>query len=61
MLKLYAGAIFVAVFVIIAELSQLFIASRTFDLADLAADFVGIILASWAAKYLAMLSLAKTR
>lgn len=45
-LKIYYGSLVVSIFVLTEELSQLFIPSRTFDLIDLSADFVGIILAT---------------
>ncbi len=48
-LKLYYGAILVSLFVIGEEVSQAFIPSRTFDFADLAADFAGILLAVYLA------------
>lgn len=44
-LNVYYGAALVALFTIGEEFSQLFISSRTFDLLDLAANFVGIALA----------------
>lgn len=44
--RIYYGVIIVVLFVVIEELSQVFIPSRTFDLFDLAADLVGIILAT---------------
>lgn len=40
--RLYLGSLSVGIFVVIEELSQLFIATRTFDLNDLAADYAGI-------------------
>jgi VanZ family protein len=40
------GSIIVLTFAIIEELSQYYIPSRTFDLGDLGADFVGVILFS---------------
>jgi len=43
---LYYGAICVGLFVIAEECSQAFVATRTFDLYDLAADFIGITGAS---------------
>lgn len=43
--KFYCGAILVALFVVGEELSQAFIPSRTFDFIDLAADFLGIVVA----------------
>jgi len=44
--KIYYGCLLVALFATAEELSQAFISSRTFDLVDLAADFVGISLAT---------------
>jgi len=44
-LTLYYGAVLVGLFVVVEELSQAFIPSRTFDFVDLAADSVGIIIA----------------
>jgi len=43
--RIYIGAVLVSLFVVVEECSQAFIPSRTFDFADLAADFVGILLA----------------
>lgn len=43
--KLYYGAVLVGLFVVVEELSQAFIPSRTFDFVDLAADAVGIVIA----------------
>ena len=43
--RLYFAAIAVTLFVIGEEISQAFIPSRTFDVADLSADAVGILLA----------------
>ncbi|WP_425641055.1 VanZ family protein [Marinomonas gallaica] len=43
--KFYYGATFVMLFVIGEELSQAFIETRTFDLTDLVADAVGIVVA----------------
>jgi len=40
------GAIIVLVFATIEEISQYWIPSRTFDLGDLLADFVGVVLFS---------------
>ncbi|SFV71448.1 hypothetical protein MNB_SV-13-1412 [hydrothermal vent metagenome] len=45
-IKLQLGAIFVLIFATLEELSQLFIASRTFDVGDLVADVVGVVLFS---------------
>jgi VanZ family protein len=44
-INIYYGALLVVIFVVGEEVSQAFIPSRTFDLVDLAADSVGIILA----------------
>ncbi|HIP51551.1 MAG TPA: trypsin [Campylobacterales bacterium] len=44
--NLQIGAMAVLVFATIEEISQYWIASRTFDLFDLLADFVGVILFS---------------
>lgn len=44
-LNVYYGAALVTFFAIGEEFSQLFISSRTFDLLDLVANFVGIALA----------------
>jgi polysaccharide biosynthesis protein VpsQ len=51
-LRIYIGAAAVTIFVIGEEASQYFIPSRTFDLGDLAADFVGIALATLVASVL---------
>ena len=40
----------VAVVMTIEEISQIWIPSRTFDLGDLAANYVGILLAEWRAR-----------
>ena len=40
--RLYRGSLIVGIFTVIEELSQLFIATRTFDLNDLLANFAGI-------------------
>lgn len=45
-LNIYWGFAIVVAFVIAEECSQLFIASRTFDLKDLTADFLGISMAT---------------
>jgi VanZ family protein len=42
----YIGSIIVLVFATLEEFSQYFIPSRTFDLWDLGADFVGVVLFS---------------
>lgn len=44
--KIYHGATWVILFVVGEEISQTFIPSRTFDLMDLAADMVGIAVAT---------------
>lgn len=41
-LHIYYGAVVIALFVVGEEVTQAFIPSRTFDLVDIAADFVGI-------------------
>lgn len=43
------GTLLVSLFVVVEELSQLFLQHRTFDLIDLLADAIGIALASWLA------------
>ena len=48
----YYGALAVTLFVIIEELSQAFIPARTFDLGDLLADTLGIVLATKTAQLL---------
>ncbi|WP_249319325.1 VanZ family protein [Pseudoalteromonas sp. BDTF-M6] len=45
--KVYWGALVVFVFALCEEISQAFIASRTFDLVDLTADVLGIVAASY--------------
>lgn len=45
-LQIYYGSAIVLLFVIVEEASQVFIPSRTFDFTDLAADVLGILLAS---------------
>lgn len=45
-IKIYFGLIWVLLFVSLEELSQIFIPSRTFDFADLAADTAGILVAT---------------
>jgi hypothetical protein len=56
-IRIYYGVLAVTVFVVGEELSQAFIPTRTFDLIDLAADALGISLATTIAfvinKYLA--------
>ena len=42
----YIGSIIVLTFAILEEFSQYYIPSRTFDLGDLLADFIGIVLIS---------------
>jgi VanZ family protein len=44
---IYYGSVLVGVFVLVEEISQGYIATRTFDVADLAADAVGIGLFSY--------------
>jgi VanZ family protein len=44
--KLYLGFICVAIFVVAEELSQIFIETRSFDLLDLLADFIGMLSAA---------------
>lgn len=41
------GALLVLAFATVEELSQLFVATRTFDLGDLLADLIGVTLFSW--------------
>lgn len=48
-LRIYLGVILVALFVVAEEMSQMFISTRTFDLLDLSADFLGMMVASMAA------------
>lgn len=57
-LNFYYGAVLVAIFVIGEELSQYFIPSRTFDIVDLTADSLGILMAACLA-YLANKHLTK--
>ena len=45
--NLQLGAVIVLVFATIEEISQYWLPSRTFDLVDLLADFVGVILFSF--------------
>ncbi|MFY8272773.1 VanZ family protein [Pseudoalteromonas sp. SSDWG2] len=45
--KLYFGAIAVFSFALVEEVSQAFVATRTFDLVDLTADVLGIATASY--------------
>ena len=45
------GTSAVSAVVVVEEISQRWIEGRTFDLIDLAADFAGILLASWAAHW----------
>lgn len=42
--RMYIGTILVSLFVVLEELSQVFIPSRTFELEDLTADAIGIML-----------------
>ncbi len=46
-LSLWLGSLLVLTFVVVEEFTQMYIPLRTFDLGDLAADFVGIALFSW--------------
>jgi polysaccharide biosynthesis protein VpsQ len=46
------GGLIVVLLVTLEEFSQLFIKVRTFDLGDLIADYLGILLFSYLAKYL---------
>ncbi|WP_462157806.1 VanZ family protein [Pseudoalteromonas sp. GB56] len=46
-IKLYWGALAVFAFALGEEISQAFVATRTFDLIDLSADILGICVASW--------------
>lgn len=59
-LSIYYGAAMVVLFVLCEEVSQAFISTRTFDLLDLLADILGILVAVWAAqlttKYLTICS-----
>lgn len=43
--KVYYGFVLVLLFAVVEELSQIFFPSRTFDLADLAADMAGMFVA----------------
>lgn len=43
--KVYYGLVLVLLFAVVEELSQIFFPSRTFDLADLAADMAGMFVA----------------
>ena len=45
--SLWLGSLLVLAFVVTEELTQIYIPRRTFDLGDLAADFIGIALFSW--------------
>ncbi|MEW6125810.1 MAG: VanZ family protein [Acidobacteriota bacterium] len=51
-MQIFIGSLVVAVLVTIEEFSQLFIAYRTFDFGDLTADYLGILLFTYLAKYL---------
>jgi VanZ family protein len=42
-IKLYLGSLLVLAFVVLEESSQFFIATRTVDIFDLSADFIGIV------------------
>lgn len=50
--RLLLGSVIVAVFVLCEEISQIFIQSRTFDLMDLMADAIGILIAGWVALWI---------
>jgi len=43
----YIGSTFVLTFAALEELSQYYIPSRTFDVWDLGADFIGVVLVSF--------------
>lgn len=45
-ISLQIGAIYVLLFAGLEELTQYYIPSRTFDIGDLLADFIGVVLAS---------------
>jgi len=47
----YLASVLVLTFAIIEEFSQIYIPSRTFDLKDILADFVGVLLFAYIAKY----------
>ena len=47
--RVLLGSVIISVVVLGEELSQIFIATRTFDFGDLLADAIGILLASWLA------------
>lgn len=57
-LNIYYGVVLVAAFVVIEELSQAFIPTRTFDFIDLTADILGMLIAVCLA-YFANIHLAK--
>lgn len=46
-LPMQLGTLIISVFVIVEEISQVFLPHRTFDLGDLLADGIGIALATW--------------
>ena len=46
-ISLQRGALLVFIFATLEELTQYYIPSRTFDLGDLLADFVGVVLVSY--------------
>ncbi len=48
-LPVLLGTLLVSLFVLLEEITQLFLPNRTFDLIDLLADAIGIALASWLA------------
>lgn len=51
-MHIYYGVVVVALFVFAEEVSQVFIVTRTFDLIDLAADVVGIVMAASVAYFI---------
>ena len=48
------GSAIVALLVLLEEISQLWVPSRTFDLGDLAFDFLGILFFGWLVKKVAL-------
>lgn len=58
--RLYIGTGIVSLFVVLEELSQTFIPSRTFELEDLAADTAGIILFTVLSHLIAKVGLVKS-
>jgi polysaccharide biosynthesis protein VpsQ len=45
--KILLGCVIIAVAITLEEFSQIWIPSRTFDLIDMAANYAGIVIASW--------------